>query len=166
MMRALSPADESQPFGPNMRHPYRLVLAIIVAGLLAGCALMRPTGSWVELSQQADAEPLSEAIVAFAAEALTEPGATIVLAPVPEDQAANGLTLKIREKLLARGYRLGESSPVDGASLTYVVSSYRGQVLLRAAFHRTEISVLLVGDGGGTLRASAPLARREKAKVL
>ena len=69
-MRALSPADESRQFGPNMRHAYRLVLAIIVAGLLAGCALMRPTGSWVELGHQADAEPLSEAVVAFAAEAL------------------------------------------------------------------------------------------------
>jgi hypothetical protein len=73
-MRALSPAHESQQFGPNMRHAYRIVLVIIVAGLLAGCALMRPTGSWVELSHQVDAEPLSEAIVAFAAEALSEPG--------------------------------------------------------------------------------------------
>jgi hypothetical protein len=165
-MRVRSLAHDRRRSGWNWQPAHRLGLAIIVVGLLAGCALMRPAGSWVELGQQADAEPLSEAIVAFATEALTEPGATIVLAPVPEDQAANGLTLKIREKLLARGYRLGESSPVDGASLTYVVSSYRGQVLLRAAFHRTEISVLFVRDGGGTLRASAPLARREKAKVL
>ncbi len=165
-MRALSPADESQPFGPNMRHAYRIVLVIIVAGLLAGCALMRPTGSWVELGHQADAEPLSEAVVAFAAEALTEPGAAIVLAPVPEEQTANSLTLKVREKLLARGYRLSESGSADGAPLTYVVSSYRGQVLLRASFRQTEISVLFVRDTGGTLRANAPLARRERGKVL
>jgi hypothetical protein len=143
-----------------------LLIALIVVGLLAGCALMRPTGSWVELGQQVDAEPLSEAIVAFAAEAPTEPGAMIALAPVPEDQAANGLTLKVREKLLARGYRLGEQGPANGAPLTYVVSSYRGQVLLRATFRETQISLLFVRDNGGTLRASAPLARREKGKVL
>jgi hypothetical protein len=85
---------------------------------------------------------------------------------VPEDQAANGLTLKVREKLLARGYRLGEPGPTDGAPLTYTVNSYRGQVLLRATLRQTEISVLFVRDDGGTLRASAPLARREKAEVL
>ena len=165
-MRASSPTCESQQFGLNRRHAYRLVLAIIIAGFAASCALMRPTGSWVELGHQADAEPLSEAIVAFAAEGLTEPGATIALAPVPEEQTTNTLTLKVREKLIARGYQLDDSGPANGSPLTYVVSSYRGQVLLRANFRQTDISVLFVRDGGGTLRASAPLARREKAKVL
>jgi hypothetical protein len=87
------------------------------------------------------------------------------LAPVPEEQTANTLTLKAREKLLARGYRLGEPGPADAAPLSYMVSAYRGQVLLRAAFRGTDISVMFVRDGG-TLRASAPLARREKGKVL
>jgi hypothetical protein len=63
-------------------------------------------------------------------------------------------------------YRLSELGSADGAPLTYVVSSYRGQVLLRASFRQTEISVLFVRDSGGTLRANAPLARREKGKVL
>ena len=165
-MRVRSLPCNYRKFGRNWQLPHRLVLAIIIVGLLAGCALMRPTGSWVELGHHADAEPLSEAIVAFAAEALTEPGATIALAPVPDEQTANGLTLKVREKLLARGYRLSESSSADGAPLTYVVSSYRGQVLLRASLRQTEISVLFVRDSGGTLRANAPLARREKGKVL
>jgi hypothetical protein len=165
-MRASSPTYESQQFGPKRRRAYRLVLAIIIACFAASCALMRPTGSWVELGHQADAEPLSEAIVAFATEALTEPGATIALAPVPEEQTTNALTLKVREKLLARGYRLDDSGLAKGSPLTYVVSSYRGQVLLRASFRQTEISVLFARDGGGALRASAPLARREKAKVL
>jgi hypothetical protein len=153
-MRVRSLACNNRKFGRNWQLPHRLVLAIIIVGLLAGCALMRPTGSWVELSHQGDAE------------ALTEPGAAIVLAPVPEEQTANSLTLKVREKLLARGYRLSESGSADGAPLTYVVSSYRGQVLLRASFRQTEISVLFVRDTGGTLRANAPLARRERGKVL
>jgi hypothetical protein len=165
-MRASFPACDSQKFGCDRRHAHRLFSTIIIVALLAGCALMRPTGSWVELGHQADAEPLSEAIVAFAAEGLTEPGATIALAPVPEEQTANALTLKVREKLLARGYRLADTGPANGTPLTYIVSSYRGQVLLRANFRQTAISVLFVRDGGGTLRASAPLARREKAKVL
>jgi hypothetical protein len=165
-MRTSFLACESKPFDPKRCRAHRLVLAIIIACLVASCALMRPTGSWVELGHQADADPLSEAIVAFAAEVLTEPGSTIALAPVPEEQTTNALTLKVREKLLARGYRLDDSGPANGSPLTYVVSSYRGQVLLRAAFRQTEISVLFVRDSGGTLRASAPLARREKAKVL
>ncbi len=47
-----------------------------------------------------------------------------------------------------------------------MVSSYGGQILLRISFRQTEVSVLFARDGGGVLRASAPLARREKAKVL
>jgi hypothetical protein len=165
-MRVRSLAYDSRRFGRNGQFVHQFLLAIIIVCLGAGCALMRPTGSWVELGHQADVEPLSDAIVAFAAEALTAPGATIALAPVPDDQAANGLTLKVREKLVARGYRLSEPGPADSALLTYVVSNYRGQVLLRATFRQTEISVLFVRDDGGTLRASTPLARREKAKVL
>jgi hypothetical protein len=165
-MRIPPLACDSRRFGSNWRHAHRLLPSIIIVAILAGCGLMRPNGSWVELGHQADVEPLSEAILAFAAEVLTEPGATIALAPVPEEQTTNALTLKVREKLLARGYRLGDAGPANGSPLTYVVSSYRGQVLLRANFHQTEISVLFVRDGGGTLRASAPLARREKAKVL
>jgi|EndMetStandDraft_7_1072992.scaffolds.fasta_scaffold14174_3 hypothetical protein len=164
-MRSRPLENDGRRFGWNRQLTHRLLLAIIIACLIAGCALMRPTGSWVELGHQADAEPLSDAIVAFAAEALTAPGATIALAPVPDDQAANGLTLKVREKLVARGYRLGESGPADGAPLTYVVSNYRGRVLLRASFRQTEISVLFVRDDSGILGAGAPLARREKAKV-
>jgi hypothetical protein len=164
LFHSLSP--DGGKFGDSQQPANGPLLAIIIVCLLAGCALMRPTGSWVELGQQTDAEPLSEAIVAFAAEAPTEPGAIIALAPVPEDQAANDLTLKVREKLLARGYRLGEQGPANGAPLTYVVSNYRGQVLLRVTFRETQISVLFVRDSGGTLRVSAPLARREKGKVL
>ncbi len=102
--------DHSQP-GNAARHQRRWLPAIVIVGLLAGCALLRPSTSWVELAQDADAEPLSEAIVVFVAEALSNPGANVALAPVPEDQAANRLTMRVSEKLLARGFRISEATP-------------------------------------------------------
>jgi hypothetical protein len=145
-------------FGSSTRRAL-LLIAVLAVAPLAGCGIFRPIGSWVELAHDADAEPLAEAIVVFVAEAVTEPSATIALAPPPDDQAANLLTLKVREKLLARGYRLGDQGP---QRLSYFVSSYGGQILLRASFRQTEISVLFARDGNGALRASAPLARRER----
>jgi hypothetical protein len=150
----------------RMRPFCRLLPMILIAGLFAGCALLRPAGSWVELASAADAEPLSEAIVVFVAESLNEPGATIVLASLPEDQASNPLTLRVREKLLARGYQFDETGSVHRDLLSYVVSRYADRILLRVTFRQTEVSVLFARDGSGALRASAPLARREKAKVL
>jgi hypothetical protein len=144
--------------GNNTRRTL-LLIAVLAVAPLAGCGIFRPIGSWVELTYDADAEPLAEAIVVFVAQAVTEPGATIALVPPPENQAANLLTLKIREKLLARGYRLDEEGP---QRLSYFVSNYGGQILLRASFRQTEISVLFARDGSGALRASAPLARRER----
>ncbi len=165
-MRSRPLAFDDQGSGNRIRHKRRLLLAIFLIGLLAGCALLRPVGSWVELTHEADAEPLSEAIVAFVADSQNEPGATIALAAVPEVQAANPLTQRVREKLMARGYQLSEPEGADGAALTYVVSRYGKQVLLRASFRQTAVSVLFARDGNGALRASAPLARREKGKVL
>jgi hypothetical protein len=147
------------PFGLGNNTRRMLLIAVLAVAPLAGCGIFRPIGSWVELTHDADAEPLAEAIVVFVAQAVTEPGATIALAPPPDNQAANLLTLKVREKLLARGYRLDDQDP---QRLSYFVSSYGGQILLRVSFRQTEISVLFARDGSGALRASAPLARRER----
>jgi hypothetical protein len=148
--------------------PARMLLviaAILAAALLASCTLFRPTSSWVELAEDADAGPLSEAITAFVAEAVPERGAVIALAAPPEEQGGNLITLQLGEKLTARGYRLAGADDIGGRHLRYLVSRYGEGVLLRVTLDGAEISVIFARDAGGVLKAAAPLAMRQKAEM-
>ena len=149
--------------------PPRILLTIaiiITAGLLASCTMFRPSGSWVELSDEADAGPLSDAIVACVAEAAPQRGAIIELASLPEGQAGNPLTLQIREKLSQHGYRFASPGAAGQHHLQYLVNRYGRDVLLRITLDGVEVSVLFARDAGGSLKAAAPLAMRQKGKVL
>ena len=143
-----------------------MIAIIIAAGLLASCTMFRPNNSWVELADNADAGPLSDAIVACVAEAAPQRGAVIELASLPEAHASNPVTLQIREKLTQRGYRFASLEAAGQHHLQYWVSRYGQEVLLRLTLDGVEASVLFARDANGALKAAAPLAMRQKGKVL
>ena len=139
---------------------------LIAAVMLASCSIFRPVGSWVELSDESDAGQVSEAVAVFVAQSVPESGAVIELAAVPAEQSANRLTGLIREKLTGRGYRLDPDGGAPHHRLHYLVSRFGDQILLRVNLDGLECSVLFGRDGSGQLRASAPLAMRQKEKSL
>jgi hypothetical protein len=138
---------------------------IIAAGLLASCTVFRPNNSWVELADDADAGPLSDAIVACVAEAAPQRGAVIELASLPEEQSGHVVAVQIREKLSQRGYRFAGPEAAGQHNLRYLVSRYGQDVLLRITLDGVEVSVLFARAAGGALKASAPLAMRQKGKA-
>jgi uncharacterized lipoprotein YajG len=142
----------------------RVLLPVVAAALLAGCGLFRPNGSWVEMDAGMEVAPIADAIVVFVAQSVPQTGATIVLAPVPEAQTSHPLAAEVREKLTARGYRLGADG--QGRHLRYLVSPYRDQILLRVSLDGLECSVLFGRDDTGRLGAAAPLAMRQKGETL
>ena len=160
----IAPKPAVRPEGLHDPAPARIlasIAVIIAAALLASCALFRPVGSWVEIAVEGDAAPISEAIVIFVAQSVPEAGATIVLAPPPADQQDNLVSRQVREELSGRGYTLAGAGST-GHQVSYLVSKYGEQVLLRMTLDRTEASVLFARDATGALRASAPLAMRQK----
>ena len=160
----VAPKPSEPPAAPRDPAPHRilaLIAVIIAAALTASCGLFRPVGSWVEIAVEGDATPISEAIVVFVAQSASEAGATIVLAPPPADQQDNLVSRQVREKLSGRGYTLADAG-ASGHRVSYLVSQYGEQVLLRMTFDRIEASVLFGRDATGALRASAPLAMRQK----
>ena len=140
------------------------LLPALAAALLAGCALFRPNGSWVEMDAGMEVAPISDAIVVFVAQSVPQAGAAIVIAPVPEAQTSHPLAVEVRQKLTARGYRLDADG--QGRHLHYLVSPYRDQILLRVSLDGQECSVLFGRDNAGRLRAAAPLAMRQKGETL
>ena len=140
------------------------LLPALAAVLLAGCALFRPNGSWVEMDAGMEVAPISDAIVVFVAQSVPQAGVAIVLAPVPEAQTSHPLAVEVRQKLTARGYRLDADG--QGRHLHYLVSPYRDQILLRVSLDGLECSVLFGRDDAGRLRAAAPLAMRQKGETL
>lgn len=141
------------------------VMALIVlAGCLASCAIFRPTASWIEVGEERDVGPLTEAIVSLVVENLSQPSAPIALVPPPPEQNGHLLTLQLREALTNRGFRLDDEGTENVHSLRYLVSSYQGGILLRVTLDGTEASTLFTRDSAGALRAAAPLALRQKGK--
>ena len=160
----VAPKPSAPPAAPRDPAPHRILalIAVIVAAVLtASCGLFRPVGSWVEIAVEGDATPISEAIVVFVAQSAPEAGATIVLGPPPADQQDNLVSRQVREKLSGRGYTLADAG-ASGHRVSYLVSKYGEQVLLRMTLDRIEASVLFGRDASGALRASAPLAMRQK----
>jgi hypothetical protein len=143
-----------------------MITIILAAGLLASCAMVRPSGSWVELGNAADAGPLSDAIVACVTEAAPQRGAIIALASLPEAQAGNPVTGQIRDKLTQRGYRFAGPEAAGQHHLQYQVTRYGQEVLLRVTLDGVEASVLFARVAHGVPKAAAPLAMRQKGKVL
>jgi hypothetical protein len=141
----------------------RALLPALAAILLAGCVLFRPNGSWVEMDAGMEVAPIADAIVVFVAQSVPQAGAAIVIAPVPEAQTSHPLAVEVRQKLTARGYRLGADG--QGRHLHYLVSPYRDQILLRVSLDGLECSVLFGRDDTGRLRAVAPLAMRQKGET-
>jgi hypothetical protein len=165
---ALTASNPAAAGGMKDDAPPRILLMIaiiIAAGLLASCTMFRPSGSWVELTDEPDAGPLSDAIVACVAEAAPQRGAIIELASLPEEQAGNPVTLQIREKLTQRGYRFASLEAAGQHHLQYWVSRYGQEVLLRVTLDGVEASVLFARDANGALKAAAPLAIRQKGKA-
>ncbi len=145
----------------------RALCILLLLVPLAGCAMFRPIGgSWVEPTAESEAEPLSETIVAFVAEFVPQAGAAIELVAPPERQAANMLTLQLRSKLAARGYKLEAQGAGARHRLKYVVSRFGDRLLLRVALDGVEASVLFGWDDGGALRAAGPLSMRKQGQVL
>lgn len=140
------------------------VVASVALMALAGCAIFRPTGSWIELGENRDAGPLADAIASFVAETVPQPGAPIALIPPPPEQSGHLLTVQLREALAKRGFKLDDEGTENVHPLRYRVSSYQGGILLRVTLGGTEASTLFTRDSAGVLQASAPLALRRKGK--
>jgi len=149
-------------------HRLAIPLCLALAAIsLAGCSLIRPTESWVEMGADGDAVPLSETIVVFVAQSVpVAGGAAIILAAPPATQAANLVSLQVREKLEARGYTIAAGDAAARHRLRYLISTYGNGIILRITLDETEASVLFARDSGGLLRAGAPLAMRQNGKVL
>jgi hypothetical protein len=137
-----------------------LMVLILAAPLLGGCALMMADRSWsVELKDD-DAQVVAETIAALVADRIQADGKPIIVTPAGI-ASHDGLEARLATALKSRGFRVDPPETGEGHTLRYLLTLYGEGYLLRVTLDDAEASTILARGDNGELLAAAPLALRE-----
>jgi hypothetical protein len=137
-----------------------LMVLILVAPLLGGCALMMADRSWSVELRDDDAQVVAETIAALVADRIQADGKPINVAAA--GIASHGqLEARLATALKSRGFRVDPPEVGTGHTLRYLLTLYGDGYLLRVTLDDAEASTILARGDNGELLAAAPLALRE-----
>jgi hypothetical protein len=133
---------------------------LCLAAWLSACAI-DPSGSYVgQLKRPDDARVLADGITIFVAARLPAASSTVILDPLPADQASNALTPALVSALRGRGFAVadvGQPAPMPAHHLRYVVTPLDNGSLIRLILDdQTAATRFFVRNTGGELQAGGP----------
>jgi hypothetical protein len=143
-----------------MMRRLAVLVALLIAPLLGGCALglAQQSGS-VGLSE-GDATAVAETIAALVADRVGADGKPVALASGVT--GSNGmLDAALTQALQARGPHMATAEDAEAHRLRYLLTAYGAGHLLRVTIDGVEVTTILARGGDGALAAAAPLAVRE-----
>ena len=138
------------------------VVIVTVLLSLPGCALFRSEPpSFVADNFQSDAGQLSEYVATLVAEFSPKPDQ--VRLPEAETEAAKALTDQLPAALAKHGVKVAPDDTQEAPRLHYVITPFRGGLLLRVRVDSARAALILQRRSGGVLQPATPLVLRKAA---
>lgn len=143
----------------------RIVLPLIAAVALSGCALARANGSFIAELPETDAVPISTRIAELAAQRLPRGAKVLPVRAAGDNAASREVVARLDEALLARGLVIAsDHAAKDRHTLRYEVTPYGGAWLVRVHLDDAEATTVMTRRHDGMLIATSPLTVREAAR--